>query len=220
VRSAAVCAALLAVLCLLSPPARATNAVPPGRILSLIPSDDEVSQYVGLPMHHLNDPVAFRPRDPDHLDQRDECRTLVFDNTVDVWGSDYTAYRAQNWNYQPDPQRMFVNEAVGIFASPGAAQDRFNAVYGPNIFNTCNHAVFQAPLSDPGVMIELYDFKLDDGFVAWTLAVKVGGLYTGYNLVHFAWHLANVMAISLAQQDGNPAPTVRRLTDHILDRLG
>lgn len=217
-RAAAVCAVAVATLCVLSPSAHATN-VPPGRIVSLIPSDDEVSQYVGLPVTQTG-PVGVRPRAPDHLDERDECRALWYTNTVDVFGTDYSAFRSQVWTYQPDPDRMYVSQSVATFANANDAQDRFNAVFNPNQFNTCNHAVLRGMLMQPGVTAELYDFKLNDDVMLWTLASKYYGQYTGYNTVVVAWHLANVIAISSVGQNGNPAQAVKRLTDHILDRVG
>jgi hypothetical protein len=217
-RTAAACAVVLATLSALSPPASAN--VPPGRIISLIPSDDEVSQYMGLPMHHAIDPLPVRPGDTFHLDQRDECRLLLFQGSGEVWGSDYTAFRGQDWEYQPDPGRMSAGENVGTFLNAGAATDHFNAAFNPNLFNTCNHAIFRAPNVGAGTMLELFDFKIEQQFVGWTLAVTAGGQYTGWNAVFLAFHLDNVMAISYAGQDGNPAQAVKRFTDHILDRIG
>jgi hypothetical protein len=217
-RTAATCAVVLATLSALSPPANAN--VPPGRIISLIPSDDEVSQYMGVPMHHITDPLPVRPGEPIHLDQRDECRSLLFQGTVEVWGPDYTAFRGQNWEYQPDPGRMVATEIVGTFLNSGAATDKFNATFNPNLFNACTHAVFRAPSVAAGIMLELYDFKIDNPVVGWTLAAKYNGQYTGWNAEFLAFHLDNVMAISYAGQDGNPAPAVKRFTDHILDRIG
>ena len=135
-RVAAACTVILAALWTLSPSANAdaANTLPPGRIASLIPSDDEVSQYVGLPVHHLDDPLPARPRFPDHLEQRDECRSLVFANTVEVWSSDFTAFRSQDWTYQPDPGRVVVSQSVGTFSSAGAAQDR-----SPSCSRLVNH---------------------------------------------------------------------------------
>lgn len=218
-RTAAMCAVALATLCTLSPSAGATT-VPPGRIVSLIPSDDEVSQYVGVPVTHAADLIPIRPSGPVHLDQRDECRSLAYDDTVEVWGSDYTAFRAQAWTHQPDPSRMFVTEAVGTFVNTAGARDRFNAVYNPNLFNTCNHAVFTLPNQPPGVTLELYDFKINDNVMLWTLSARDYGQYNGFNFVFAAWHLNNVMAISAVCQQGNPAQAVSRLTGHILDRIG
>jgi hypothetical protein len=218
-RAAAVGAAIVAALWSLSPPAGATN-VPPGRIVSLIPSDDEVSQFVGLPVRHQDDPLPVRPRDADHLDQRDECRVLFYTNTVDVWSSEYAAFRSQIWTYPPDPDRMYVSQSVGTFGSTQDARDRFNAVYNPGIFSTCSHAQVHGPPMNPGVTMELYDFKINDDVMIWTLAGKYYGQYNGYNYVIVAWHLANVMSLSSVGEVGNPAQAVKRLTDHILDRVG
>jgi hypothetical protein len=217
-RTAAACAVVAGTLGTLSPPAGATT-VPPGRIVSLIPSDDEVSQYVGLPVTQMGT-QGVRPPSPVHLDQRDECRPLLFAITDDVWGTDYTAFRSQVWSYQPDPARMFVTQAVGTFTNTGSARDRFNSVYNPNLFNMCNHAEFRSVQQNAGVMYELYDFKLNDDVMIWTLAVKSYGQYTGYNNVFVAWHVGNVMATSSVGQEGNPSQAVKRLTDHILDRVG
>jgi hypothetical protein len=217
-RAAALCAVTVATLCVLSPSAKATN-VPPGRIVSLLPSDDEVSQYVGLPVTQVG-PVGVRPRAPDHLDERDDCRALTYTNTVEVFGTDYSAFRGQAWTYQPDEDQMFVSQSVATFASSRNAEDRFNAVYNPNLFNTCDHAQLRGVPMHPGITAELYDFKLNDVVMMWTLASKYYGQYTGYNTVVVAWHLANVIAISGVGQPGNPAQAVKRLTDHILDRVG
>ena len=216
-RTAALPAVLLATLCALSPSANATN-VPPGRIVSLIPSDDEVSQYVGLPVTQTG-PVGVRPRAPDHLDERDECRTLWYTNTVDVWGSDYSAFRSQVWTYQPDQDRVYVSQSVATFANANDAQDRFNAVFNPNLFNTCNHAVLRGAMP-PGMAVELYAFQLKDDVMLWTLSSTYYGQYTGYNTVVAVWHLANVMAVSSVGQQGNPAQAVSRLAGYILDRVG
>lgn len=217
-RAAAVCAAVAAALWTLSPPAGAT--VPPGRIVSLIPSDDEVSQFVGLPVRHVDDPLPVQPRLPDHLNQRDDCRSLFYTNNTDVWGGDYSAFRSQNWQYQPDPNRLFVGQSVGMFASTGAARDRFNSIYNANLFNACNHADLHGPPMDPSISFEVYDFKTNDDVMIWTLAVKDYGQYTGYNNVFVAWHLNNVISISTVGQQGNPSQAVKRLTDHILNRVG
>jgi hypothetical protein len=216
-QTAAIAAVIVAALWTQSPPARA--GVPPGRIISLIPSDDEVSQFVGLPVRHVDDPLPVRPRGPDHLDQRDECRALVYDNTEDVWGSDYAAFRGQNWSAPSDPD-LGVSQSVGTFTSASAARDRFNAAYNPNLFNICNHAEFRGPGVNPGVTLELYDFKVNDPVIMWTLAGKYYGQYNGWNSVHVAWHLDNVISISSIGQDGNPNQAVKRLTDYILSRVG
>jgi hypothetical protein len=213
------CAVAVATLFALSPPAWATN-IPPGRIVSLIPSDDEVSQYVGLPVRRFYDTPQASPRPSDHLDQRDECRALLFADTTDAWGSDYVAFRHQYWNDPSDPNRILVGEAVGTFPGTGAARDRFDATYNQALFETCNHAQFHAASMQPGITAEVYDFKVNGEVIIWTLASKYYGEYTGYNEVFVAWHLANVMAISTVGQNGNPAQAVNRLTGHILDRVG
>jgi PknH-like extracellular domain len=218
VRTAAISTAALATVCTLSPTAVAAN-VPPGRIVSLIPSDDEVSQYVGLPVTRPG-PPAVRPRLQDHLDERDDCRTLLYNNTDEVWQSDYAAFRTQAWTYQPDQDRMYVSEAVGTFANAAGARDRFNAVFNPNLFNTCSHAVLRGPLINSGIAVELYDFQLKDDVMLWTISSKSYGQYTGYNTVFVAWHLDNVMAIVSVGQPGNPAQAVSRLAGYILDRVG
>jgi hypothetical protein len=221
-RTAALAAVVFAALPTLSSPAQADVAttLPPGRIVALIPSDDEVSQYVGLPVQHVDDPLPTRPRLPDHLDQRDECRSLFYTNTVDVWGPEFTAFRSQNWTYQPDPDRVFVSQSVGTFSNTRITRDQFNAVYNPNLFNACAHADLHGPPMDPGITFELYDFKVNDPVMIWTLACKYNGQYTGYNNVIVAWYLGNVMSISTVGQNGNPAQAVKRLTDHILSRVG
>jgi hypothetical protein len=208
----------LAALCTPSPSAVAAN-VPPGRIVSLIPSDDEVSQYVGLPVRQTG-PPGVRPRPQDHLDERDECRTLMYNNTDEVWQSDYTAFRSQVWTYEPDQERMYVSEAVGTFANSAGARDRFDAVFNPNLFNTCSHAQMRGPAMAPGVVTELYDFQLKDNVMLWTASAKYYGQYTGFNTVFAAWHVNNVMAIAGVGQPGNPAQAVSRLAGHILDRIG
>ncbi len=217
-RTAAICAAALVTVCALSSPAGAAN-VPPGRIVSLIPSDDEVSQYVGLPVTRAGAP-AVRPRVQDHLDERDDCRALVYNNTDEVWQSDYAAFRAQAWTYPPDPDRMYVGESVGTFANAAGARDRFNAVFNPDLFNNCRHAVLRGPLLSPGITFELFDFQLKDDVMLWTIASKSYGQYTGYNTVFVAWHVDNVMAIANIGQPGNPAQAVSRLAGYILDRIG
>lgn len=217
-RPAAACAVAVAALWTLSPPAGAT--IPPGRIVSVIPSDDEVSQFVGLPMRHVDDPLPAAPRLPDHLNQRDECRALFYTNTVDVWGQDYTAFRSQNWTYPPDPNGTFVSQSVGLFASTGAARDRFDSIYNANLFNGCNHADLHGPPMDEGISFEVYDFKTNNDVMIWTLAAKQYGQYTGYNYVYVAFHLNNVISISNIGQQGNPSQSVKRLTDHILNRVG
>jgi PknH-like extracellular domain len=196
------------------------TTIPPGRIISLIPSDDEVSQYVGLPVHSVDARLPVRPRGADHLDQRDECRALVFTNTEDAWGSDYAAFRSQLWRIPSDPERIIVGQSVATFTGTSAARDRFNAVYNPNLFNSCNHAEFRAPGVNAGIMLELYDFKIDDSVVVWTIAGKYYGQYNGWNCVYVGWHLGNVMSISNVGQDGNPNQAVKRLADHILSRVG
>jgi PknH-like extracellular domain len=218
-RAAAACAVVAVTLGTISPPAGATT-VPPGRIISLIPSDDEVSQFIGFSVRHVDDPLPVRPRGADHLDQRDECRTLAFTNTEDVWGSDYAAYRSQLWKVPSDPDRVIVGQSVGTFLGTSAARDRFNAVYNPNLFNICTHAEFRGPGVNPGIMLELYDFKIDDPIVMWTLAAKYYGQYNGWNCVYVGWHLGNVISVSSVGQEGNPSQAVKRLTDHILDRVG
>ena len=109
-----------------------------------------------------------------------------------------------------------------MFTGTAAARDRFNSVYNANLFNTCNHAQLRDPLQmkQPGFTLELYDFKINDDVMMWTLAAKVYGQYNGYNYVFVVWTLANVMAISSIGQDGNPAQAVNRLTGHLLDRVG
>jgi PknH-like extracellular domain len=209
---------MLAALCTLSPPASAN--VPPGKILSLIPSDDEVSQFMGVPMHHTQEPLAVRPANPMHLDQRDECRLLLFIYSAEVWGQDYSAFRAQEWADQSSDGATIVTQAVATFPDARAAEDHVNAVYNPNLFNTCNHAEFRASVVAAGLMLELYDFKFNHGLVAWTLSAKYQGRYTGWNAEYLALHVDNVMVISLAGQVGNPAPALTSLTDHILDRIG
>ena len=216
-RITAVVTVIVAALWSQSPPAGAT--VPPGRIVSLIPSDDEISRYVGLPVTQIA-AQGVRPRPQDHLSERDECRTLIFDTSVDVWGTDYTAFRSQNWTYQPDPTRAFVSQAVGTFSSAGSARDRVHAVYNPNLFNSCNHAQFNSPDGTPGATFELFDFKVDDPVILWTLAAKNYGQYNGYNYVFVIFYLDNVMSISAVGQVGNPNPVVKRLTDYILSRVG
>jgi PknH-like extracellular domain len=217
-RTTTVCAVALAAVCALSPSASATT-IPPGRIVSLIPSDDEVSQFVGLPVTQTGS-QGVRPRPSVHLDQRDECRPLLFAVTDDVWGKDYTAFRSQIWSYQPDPSRMFATAAVGTFTNTGSARDRFDSIYNPNLFSMCNHAEFRSVEQDAGIMFELYDYKVNDDVIIWTLAAKYYGQYNGYNNVFVAWHVGNVMAISSAGQQGNPSEAVKRLTGHILDRVG
>jgi hypothetical protein len=221
-RAAAVTTVIVAVLWTQSPlvAADVASTVPPGRIISLIPSDDEVSQFVGLAVRHLDDPLPVRPRSGDHLDQRDECRSLAFTNSEDVWGTDYAAFRSQVWNIPSDPDRIIVSQSVGTFPGTSAARDRFNAAYNPQLFDVCNHAEFRVPGAHPGLMLELYDFKLNDDVMIWTLAAKYYGQYTGFNNVSVAWHLGNVMSIANVGQEGNPAQAVKRLTDHILDRVG
>lgn len=216
-RSISIAVVILAVLWTQSPPARAN--VPPGRIISLIPSDDEVSQFVGLPVRHVDDPLPVRPRRPDHLEQRDECRSLVYNNTEDVWGSDYSTFRSQNWNMPSDPDRIVISQSVGTFPTTDAARERFNAVYNANLFNICNHAEFRGPGVNPGIMLELYAFRIDDPIIMWTIAGKYNGQYNGWNGVYIAWHVNNVISISDVGQDGNPGPAVKRLTGHILDRV-
>jgi hypothetical protein len=211
-------AVIVAALWTQSPPARAS--VPPGRVVSLIPSDDEVSQFVGLPVRHVDDPLPVRPRLSDHLDQRDECRALAYNNTEDVWGSDYASFRSQNWNIPTDPDRVGVNQSAGTFPSMSAARDRFNATFNPNLFNTCNHAELHGPGLAPGMMLELYDFRLDDPVIMWTLSAKYYGQYNGWNAVYVAWHLDNVISISNVSQVGSPNQAVKRLNDFILSRVG
>ncbi len=205
-------------LCMLSPSANATD-VPPGRIVSLIPSADEVSQYVGVPVTQAGQ-VGVRPRAQDHLDERDDCRTLVYNNTDEVWQSDYAAFRTQAWTYAPDPDRMYVSEAVGTFANTAGARDRFDAVFNPGLFDRCNHAALHGPLLNPGIAVELYGFQLKDDIMMWTISSKSYGQYTGYNTVFVAWHVDNVMAIASVGQPGNPAQAVARLAGYILDRVG
>ena len=73
---------------------------------------------------------------------------------------------------------------------------------------------------DPGVTSELYDFKISDDVMVWTMALRYYGEYSGFNTVFVAFHLANVMSFSSIGQMGNPNQAVQRLTDYILNRVG
>ncbi len=195
------------------------NSVPPGRINSLVPADDEVSVFTGLPMSSFG-PIAQMPGPPAHLPQRDECRALFFANTDEVWGSaaDYAGYRSQTWTYRPDPARSFAHLDVGIYPTAAAAR-KAQSVYGPALFNTCSHAESPLPGDEPGITHDVYDFTIDGHSAVWTLAQKNWGQYIAYNCVFFAWHYKNVMSVSTACQFGNPSQTVKRLVDHVFDRI-
>jgi len=175
---------------------------------------------MGVPMHHTQDPLAVRPANPAHLDQRDECRALLFMYTSEVWGQDYSAFRAQDWADQSSDGATVVSQVVATYTDPRAAEDHVNASYNPNLFNTCNHAEFRASVVAAGLMLELFDFKFNHGLVAWTLSGKYQGQYNGWNMEFLAMHVDNVMVISRAGQMGNPAPALASLTDHIIDRIG
>ncbi|WIM88503.1 sensor domain-containing protein [Candidatus Mycobacterium wuenschmannii] len=212
-----IAAVVVAALWTQSPLAGASN-VPPGRIVSLIPSDDEVSQYVGLQVRHDVDPLPARPWQPEPLSQRDDCRKLFATNDVDAWGSDYSAFRTQTWTVPGDPTQIFVGQSVGIFADAGSTRNRFDAAYNPNFFRSCDHAIMQGGPVPEGFSWELYDFKTNDDVMIWTIAARNWGEYTGYNCVAVAFRLGNVMSISSVGQMGNPSQAVKRLTDYILSR--
>jgi hypothetical protein len=219
-RAVAGCAAIF-VACATAFTARADamNNVPPGKINSLVPSADEVGVFTGLPMHEVG-PVVQVPVPPVPLSQRDDCRLLINNFTVDVFGSDFTAFRAQRWNYQPDPEQSQVGEAVATFRNAVGSQNA-RGIYSPVLFNTCMHAELPAPPgSDPGVLVEVFDFKLAGHVAAWDLATKYQGRYTGYNCFEQAMDLKNVMEISVACQYGNPDQTAARVADLVRDRVG
>lgn len=218
-RSVVGCAVIVVALATSVPAnADAVNILPPGRISSLVPSAEEVGVFTGLPMHEKG-PLGQIPAPSIPLAQRDDCRVLVNDFSVDVWGSDFTAFRAQAWTYQPDPDRSFVSEGVATFQDAAGAQ-RARNVFSPGLFNACIHAQVLIPDANPGITGEIFDFKLGDRFVAWNIASKYQGRYTGYNCFALALSHKNVMAITGACQYGNPGQTVARLSDLVLDRIG
>jgi hypothetical protein len=198
--------------------ADAMNNVPPGKIDSLVPSADEVGVFTGLPMHEVG-PAGQVPAPPGPLSQRDDCRVLINNFTVDVFGSDFTAFRSQRWNTQPDPEQSQVGEAVATFRNAVGSQNA-RGIFSPGLFNTCMHAELPAPNSAPGIVAEVFDFKLSGHVAAWDLAAKYQGRYTGYNCFEQAMDLKNVMEISVACQYGNPDPTAARVADLVRDRVG
>lgn len=193
------------------------NWVQPGQVMTLIPSDDEVSTYYGMPMRPFG-PVSTAPGEPVHLKQRDDCRDFFSVGTSDLVGSAYASYRSQAWDNTSQAARAIVT--VVTFPSVTAAGEAFMNTYNQAAVNRCRNAKVVAPEFEPGATMDLVHIELNPGIVcSWLFTQRNYGANAGFTVAALIARGANFMVVVMSSQWGNAAVTMDRLSQHVLDRV-
>ncbi|OBH19392.1 MULTISPECIES: sensor domain-containing protein [Mycolicibacter] len=194
------------------------NWVQPGQVMTLIPSDDEVSGYAGMPMSSTG-PVSMVPAPPERLRQRDDCRAFYEVGTTELVGSNYASHRWQRWENRSQDAAAVV--AVTTFPSVAEADAAFTNTYNRPAIDRCRNARLAGADVDPGVTMDLVHIESnpDARVISWLLSARHNGANMGFTSAFLVAVGANFMIEVMTSQWGNAAVTMDRLSQHVLDRV-
>lgn len=217
----AMSALLVAVLGGLPEPAPALaddDWVQPGQVAKLIPSDDEVSSYAGIPMTPAG-PVNMVPAPPERLRERDDCRAFYELGTTELIGNNYASHRWQRWENRS--QDAAAVAAVTTFPSVTEAVGVFTNAYNRQAIDHCRNARLVGSDLDPGITMDLVHIEAspDAPVISWLLSARNNGANMGFTAAFLVAVGANFMVEVMCSQWGNAAVTMDRLSQHILDRV-
>ncbi|MGB3332085.1 MAG: sensor domain-containing protein [Mycobacterium sp.] len=201
-----------------APAAADGDWVQPGQVAVLIPSDDEVSTFAGMPMSSTG-PVGMVPSQPERLRQRDDCRAFYEVGTTEVVGNNYASHRAQRWENRAHEAAAIV--AVTTFPSVAEAGEAFTNTYNRPAVDRCLNARMAGTDVDAGVTMDLVHVELspDTTVASWLLSARYNGANMGFTSAVLVAVGANFMVEVLCSQWGNAAVTMDRLSQHVLDRV-
>lgn len=194
------------------------NWVQPGQVAKLIPSDDEVSSYAGMPMSSTG-AVSTVPSQPEPLRQRDDCRVFHQLGTTEVVGNNYASHRAQRWENRAQEASAIV--AVTTFPSVAEATAAFTNTYNQPAIDRCLNARLVGADYDPGITMDLVYAKSnpDAPVFSWLLSARNNGANMGFTGAFIVAVGANFMIEVMSSHWGNAAVTMDRLSQHVLDRV-
>ena len=212
-------AVLLAALAGLPAPAVADDDwVQPGQVAKLIPSDDEVSSYAGMPMSPTGS-VGMVPTPPEHLRERDDCRVFYEVGTTEQIGNNYASHRSQRWDNPAQDAAAIVS--VTTFPSVAEAGAAFTHAYNQPVIDRCRNARLVAADLDPGITMDLVHIESnrDALVISWLLSARNNGANMGFTAAFLIAVGANFMVEVMSSQWGNAAVTMDRLSQYVLDRV-
>ncbi|MEB3034357.1 sensor domain-containing protein [[Mycobacterium] nativiensis] len=192
--------------------------VQPGQVAMLIPSDDEVGTYAGMPMSNVGS-VSMVPSPPEALRERDDCRLFYEVGTTELVGSNYASHRGQRWENRSQDAAALV--AVTTFPSVAEAVAAFTNAYNRPAIDRCLHARLVGADVDPGVTMDLVHVESspDTTVISWLLSARHNGANMGFTSAFLVAVGANFMVEVMTSQWGNAAVTMDRLSQHVMDRV-
>ena len=206
-------AASFAALCIvIAPPAAANPVVPQGKIDTLLLSDDDVSAVVGLPLRRIGgiypSPGMAEPGDP-------ECNALV-SSSVEVWTGDFTAFRQDAQQDNPDNLQFAVKQVVATYPNSLVVARVFRHTFTSDLVNRCSSKI----LTDAGgTQWSVLGIAVMGGRATWKIAQLQDGQDVSWHCANEVQAKGNVMFQAQECQYGNGSPVAAQLADLIASRI-
>jgi PknH-like extracellular domain len=196
-----------------APQAAADAMVSPGKVGTLLLSDDDVSAIVGLPLHRDGQiyPAPSRPAPPE------PCKVLVvFDS--DLWTGEFLAYRQVRQADNADNPQFLVQQFIAAYPKPSTAAQTYRHSFPSDLVNRCGTAVLPDPIESHA------QWRIDGVTVTGTDATWIRTeLYDGQDIT---WRCSdtlrlrsNVMYQDEECQYGNGATLVTQMSDMTASRF-
>lgn len=198
-----------------APGAESTDGLPPGRVKSLLLSDEDVSNIVGLPMHGTG--TWHRPGADVTLRDRNDCNVLTMSGR-DFWTADFTSYQ-QVAQQDSDDRDFFVWQGAAAYPNGRNATQVFQRSVGAGLQARCRAAVLPAE-DDENTVWRVDSLTTSNSRLAVLLSEQRGGQLTGWRCATQIRVQRNVIHRDGACQTGNPSTTTQQIADITADRIG
>jgi hypothetical protein len=137
--STKVAAVIAALSVIFAPQAAASAGVAPGKIETLLLSDDDVSSIIGLPLHRVGN-ISVAPGPANDLGANNECKQFLYSG-VNVWSGEFTAFRQVKQQDNPDDLQFAPQQFIGVYPNPQTAIQTFGHSFSPDRISRCNSVV-------------------------------------------------------------------------------